>query len=145
MIAMVADHLGRAAEIGTDAGLEPSELDSVRTRAHEALESAGDVAAGLYSNQEALTHYKAALRLDGDDDCAHPDARARIAEKYGDVALRLGRVDKAVDLWERCLDFHRGEEDLARVGTFTGRSARASGTRAIARDRSAITSGGSTF
>ncbi|HYH61640.1 MAG TPA: tetratricopeptide repeat protein, partial [Solirubrobacterales bacterium] len=116
VIAMVADHLGRAAEIGTDAGLEPSELESVRTRAHEALESAGDVAAGLYSNQEALTHYKAALRLDGDDDCAHPDARARIAEKYGDVALRLGRVDKAVDLWERCLDFHRGEEDLARVG-----------------------------
>ena len=116
VIAMVADHLGRAAEIGTDAGLEPSELDSVRNRAHEALESAGDVAAGLYSNQEALTHYKAALRLDGDDDCAHPDARARIAEKYGDVALRLGRVDKAVDLWERCLDFHRGEEDLARVG-----------------------------
>jgi class 3 adenylate cyclase/tetratricopeptide (TPR) repeat protein len=116
VIAMVADHLGRAAEIGADAGLEPSELHEVRTRAHQALETAGDVAAGLYSNQEALTHYKAALRLDGDDDCDHPDARARIAEKYGDVALRLGRVDKAVDLWQRCLDYHRGEEDLERVG-----------------------------
>ncbi|MDQ3729996.1 MAG: AAA family ATPase [Actinomycetota bacterium] len=116
VIAMVADHLGRAAVIGADAGLERSELEVVRDRAHEALESAGDVAAGLYSNQEALTHYKAALRLDGDDDCEHPEARARIAEKYGDVALRLGRVDKAVSLWERCLDYHRGEEDLARVG-----------------------------
>jgi class 3 adenylate cyclase/tetratricopeptide (TPR) repeat protein len=116
VIAMVADHLGKAAEIGADAGLDESELHIVRDRAHEALESAGDVAAGLYSNQEALTHYKAALRLDGDDDCDHPDARARIAEKYGDVALRLGRVDKAVDLWERCLEYHRGEEDLARVG-----------------------------
>jgi class 3 adenylate cyclase/tetratricopeptide (TPR) repeat protein len=116
VIAMVADHLARAAEIGEDAGLDPSELDEVRTRAHQALETAGDVAAGLYSNQEALTHYKAALKLDGDDDCAHPEARARIAEKYGDVALRLGRVDKAVGLWEKCLEYHRGEEDLARVG-----------------------------
>ncbi len=116
VIAMVADHLGKAAEIGADAGLDETELHVVRDRAHEALEAAGDVAAGLYSNQEALTHYKAALRLDGDDDCDHPDARARIAEKYGDVALRLGRVDKAVDLWERCLDYHRGQEDLARVG-----------------------------
>jgi class 3 adenylate cyclase/tetratricopeptide (TPR) repeat protein len=117
VIAMVADHLAKAAEIGTDAGLEESELHVVRDRAHEALEAAGDVAAGLYSNQEALTQYKAALKLDGDDnDCDHPDARARIAEKYGDVALRLGRVDKSVELWERCLDYHRGEENLARVG-----------------------------
>ena len=42
--------------------------------------------------------------------------RARIAEKLGDVALRLGRVDQATDVWEECLDFHRREEDLARVG-----------------------------
>ncbi len=114
---MVADHLARAAEIGDRR--RPRAVGARRrfaTRAHEALETAGDVAAGLYSNQEALTQYKAALQLDGDDDCDHPDARARIAEKYGDVALRLGRVDKAVDLWERCLDYHRGEEDLARVG-----------------------------
>lgn len=117
VIAMVADHLGRAAEIGADAGLEPDELGRVRARAHEALETAGDVAAGLYSNQEALTQYKAALKLEGDDEeCEHPEARARIAEKYGDIALRLGRVDTAVDLWQRCLDYHRGEEDLARVG-----------------------------
>jgi len=117
VIAMVADHLGRAAEIGADADLDPTELDLVRSRAHEALESAGDAAAGLYSNQEALTHYRAALELNGEeDDCEHPEALARIAEKYGDVALRLGRIDKAVGLWERCLNFHRGEEDLARVG-----------------------------
>jgi tetratricopeptide (TPR) repeat protein len=41
--------------------------------------------------------------------------RARIGEKQGDVALRLGRVDAAVAVWERGLEFHRGEEDLARV------------------------------
>ena len=30
--------------------------------------------------------------------------------------LRLGKVDKAVEVWERCLDYYRGEEDLARIG-----------------------------
>ena len=45
-----------------------------------------------------------------------PAAAARIGEKLGDVALRLGRVDQAVEVWERCLEYHRREEDLARVG-----------------------------
>ena len=45
-----------------------------------------------------------------------PGTRARIAEKLGDVALRLGRVDQATEVWEQCLDFHRREEDLSRVG-----------------------------
>ena len=117
VIAMVADHLGRAATIGADAGLDPGELDKIRDRAHEALEQAGDVAAGLYSNQEALAHYEAALGLDGEgEECEHPDLRARISEKLGDVSLRLGRVDRAVELWEECLEYHRGQEELARVG-----------------------------
>jgi tetratricopeptide (TPR) repeat protein len=117
VIAMVADHLGHAAEIGADAGLEAGELHTIRDRAHGALERAGDVAADLYSNQEALSHYEAALSLDGEHgDCEHPDVRARISEKLGDVALRLGRVDRAVELWEECLTYHRGQEDLARVG-----------------------------
>ena len=117
VIAMVADHLGNAASIGADAGIDQDQLDKIRDRAHAAHEQAGDVAAGLYSNQEAMGHYEAALGLDGDDgEPEHPDARARIAEKLGDVALRLGRVDRAVDLWENCLEFHRGQEDLARVG-----------------------------
>jgi class 3 adenylate cyclase/tetratricopeptide (TPR) repeat protein len=117
VIAMVADHLGNAANIGADAGLEHDELHEIRDRAHSALEQAGDVSAGLYSNQEALAHYESALSLDGDgDECEHPDARARIAEKLGDVSLRLGRVNRSVELWEDCLEYHRGQEDLARVG-----------------------------
>ena len=39
-----------------------------------------------------------------------------IGEKIGDVALRLGRVEKAIAVWQECLDYHRREEDLARVG-----------------------------
>ena len=116
VIAMVADHLGHAAAIGEDSGLESDELEAIRGRAHEALEQAGDVAADLYSNQEALAHYEAALAIGGEDGSCHPDVRARISEKLGDVALRLGRVDRAVDLWDECLAYHRGEEDLARVG-----------------------------
>jgi tetratricopeptide (TPR) repeat protein len=119
VIGMVADHLGRAASIGADAGLDRDELHAIRDRAHEALESAGDAAAALYSNQEAMGHYETALTLDqgtGAEPCEHPDARARIAEKLGDIALRLGRVDQAVELWEACLDYHRGEEALAPVG-----------------------------
>ena len=55
---------------------------------------------------------RSAVSSDGDD----PAVRARIAEKLGDVALRLGRVDQATEVWEECLDFHRRQEDLARVG-----------------------------
>ena len=31
------------------------------------------------------------------------------------MALRLGRVDAAIEVWGRCLDHHRGEESLERV------------------------------
>jgi tetratricopeptide (TPR) repeat protein len=110
---MVADHYGRAAALGSDAGLEAPELERITTRALEALEAAGDAAASLYSNQEALGHYDTALSLRVEPD---PGARARIAEKLGDVALRLGRVDQATELWESCLDYHRRQENLERVG-----------------------------
>jgi class 3 adenylate cyclase/tetratricopeptide (TPR) repeat protein len=113
VVAMVADHYGRAAALGADTEMEPSELERVNHKALSALEAAGDAAASLYSNQEALGHYETALSLRRELD---PGTRAGIAEKLGDVALRLGRVDQATDVWEQCLDFHRRQEDLARVG-----------------------------
>ena len=113
VIAMVAEHYGRAASLGAAADLEPGELEQIEERALEALEAAGDASAGLYSNREAQGHYESALGLDGR---LEPAARARIAEKLGDVALRLGRVDRAVRAWNDALDYHRGQEDLARVG-----------------------------
>ena len=113
VVAMVAEHYGRAASLGAAADLEPGELERIEERALEALEAAGDVSAALYSNPEAQGHYETALNLKGRLD---PEARARIAEKLGDVALRLGRVDRAVAAWEESLEYHRGEENLARVG-----------------------------
>jgi class 3 adenylate cyclase/tetratricopeptide (TPR) repeat protein len=113
VVAMVAEHYGRAAALGGAADLEPGELERIDARALEALEAAGDAAAHLYSNREALGQYEAALALRRALD---PAAVARISEKLGDVALRLGRVDRAVEAWEQCMEHHRREEDLARVG-----------------------------
>jgi tetratricopeptide (TPR) repeat protein len=77
------------------------------------LEEAGDSASGLYSNREAVSHYEHAGQVG--EDWGEEAVLMRIAEKQGDVALRLGRVDSAIDLWQRCLDYHRGQEDLERV------------------------------
>jgi class 3 adenylate cyclase/tetratricopeptide (TPR) repeat protein len=113
VVALVAEHYGRAATLAAEADLAPQEREGIESAALRSLEAAGDRAAGLYSNQEALGHYTAALEL---GDALDPATRARVGEKQGDVALRLGRVDSAVEVWEQCLDYYRGEEDLARVG-----------------------------
>jgi class 3 adenylate cyclase/tetratricopeptide (TPR) repeat protein len=113
MVALVAEHFGRAAALAPEANLDPDEREQVLGSALRFHEAAGDAAASLYSNLEAFNHYSNALGLhDGLD----PLTEARIGEKQGDVALRLGRVDTAVEVWGRCLDYHRREEDLARVG-----------------------------
>ena len=116
VVAMVADHYGRAAALGADADVGGAELQQINDKALAALEAAGDAAASLYSNQEALGHYETALSVGRDSDGDDPAVRARIAEKLGDVALRMGRVDQATEVWEECLDYHRRQEDLARVG-----------------------------
>ena len=112
-VGLVAEHYARAAALGAEAGPRARRARaSCEAEALELLEAAGDAAAALYSNAEAFERYTAALELSDELD---PADRARIGEKQGDVALRLGRVDAAVAVWERCLEYHRGEEDLARV------------------------------
>ena len=64
-VALVAEHYGRAATLGAEAGIEPDELRQMSERALRSLEAAGDAAASLYSNQEALGHYRAARGLEG--------------------------------------------------------------------------------
>ncbi|MDX6662833.1 MAG: hypothetical protein QOG09_935 [Solirubrobacterales bacterium] len=113
VVAMVADHYSRAASYGREADLDAGEQRQLQAKAGRYLEAAGDAAANLYSNQEALGHYAAALEH-GDE--LDTDTHARIGEKEGDVALRLGRVDAAVEVWEHCLEHHRREENLARIG-----------------------------
>jgi class 3 adenylate cyclase/tetratricopeptide (TPR) repeat protein len=109
VVSLLAEHYGRAAELGGQAGLEPDALDPMRERAMRFLEEAGDAAAVLYSNQESAAHYRRARELAKDGDLS------RIGEKLGDVSLRMGRVDEAIDVWDACLEYHRGQEDLDRV------------------------------
>ncbi len=112
VIGLIAEHFARAAALGSEAGLDRDALAELQNQALESLETAGDAAAALYSNAEAFDRYTAALEISESLDAG---TVARIGEKQGDVALRMGRVDAAVGVWERCLDYHRAEEDLARV------------------------------
>jgi class 3 adenylate cyclase/tetratricopeptide (TPR) repeat protein len=112
VIGLIAEHFARAAALGAETGLDRDALAELQVRALESLEAAGDAAAALYSNAEAFDRYTAALEI---SESLEPGTVARIGEKQGDVALRMGRVDAAVAVWERCLDYHRAEEDLARV------------------------------
>jgi predicted ATPase/class 3 adenylate cyclase len=111
VVALLAEHYGRAASLGREGGLPGDELEPISDRAVHFLEEAGDAAALLYSNREAAAHYRHANDICGGD----PAISARIREKLGDVSLRLGRVDEAIAVWAECLEWHRGQEDLERV------------------------------
>ena len=103
------------------------------------LEAAGDAAAAFYSNSEAFSHYQSARDL-----AADAGDRARIGEKQGDVALRLGRVDAAIAVWEECLEHHRTDEDLERVADLHRKIGAGLRTRASARRPSSTTRRAST-
>ena len=112
VVALLAEHYGRAAALGAEGGVEPRELAQITRRAVRFLEEAGDAASRLYANREAVAHYRHAIELlrGGDEEAA-----ARIGEKQGDVALRLGRVDAALEVWGECIEYHRGQENLDRI------------------------------
>ena len=112
MVALLAEHYGRAAALGRESGVPAHELETMRRRALRFLEEAGDAAALLYANREAAAHYRHARAICPQDGLADG---VRIGEKLGDVSLRLGRVDEAIAVWTECLDWHRGQEDLERV------------------------------
>jgi class 3 adenylate cyclase/tetratricopeptide (TPR) repeat protein len=110
---LLAEHYWRAALLGDEAELSSEELAPVHRKALHFLEVAGDAAASLFSNAEAVDRYAAARAIR----CPHdPAAVARIGEKQGDVALRMGHVDEAIEVWTDCLDYQRAQEELERVG-----------------------------
>jgi class 3 adenylate cyclase/tetratricopeptide (TPR) repeat protein len=111
VVALLAEHWGRAASLGEEVRLDAGDLGELRAKALELAQAAGDAARDLYSNQEALARYETAETLAGDD----PDLAASIREKEGDVALRLGRVEVAIEVWERCLSHWEEQEDQEHV------------------------------
>ncbi|MCW3019915.1 MAG: adenylyl cyclase class-3/4/guanylyl cyclase, partial [Solirubrobacterales bacterium] len=111
VVALLAEHYGKAAELGGELGLTRDALAPYRAKALTYLEAAGDAATAFYSNVDAFSNYEAALAQAGEDS----QAVARLLEKQGDVALRLGRVDAAIGAWERALEHHRERDDLEHV------------------------------
>jgi tetratricopeptide (TPR) repeat protein len=109
--AVIAEHYARAASYAAEAHLPDGEQDELRANALRYGEAAGDAATALYSNAEALGHYAAAAEFAGEDEAA----AQRIAEKTGDVALRLGRVEPAIAAWEGCLDYQGRSGDPVHV------------------------------
>jgi class 3 adenylate cyclase/tetratricopeptide (TPR) repeat protein len=110
-VALVAEHYGRAATFAAEAHLPAAQVAEMRAQALVFGEAAGDAAAALYSNREALAHYEAAAALtDANDGTAQ-----RIAEKRADVSLRLGQVEPAIESWLRCLDYYSEQGDLQHV------------------------------
>ena len=142
VVALLAEHYGRAAALAGEARLDPGERDPIHAKALHFLEAAGDAASALYSNREALAHYEAARdRALG----AGPADLARIGEKQGDVALRLGRVDAAIGgVGASASSTTAARRTSSGSPTCTARSARRCGTRASASRRSSTTSRGST-
>jgi class 3 adenylate cyclase/tetratricopeptide (TPR) repeat protein len=112
VVALLAEHYGRSASLGREARVESDDLERSELKALHFLEAAGDATMSFYSNSEAFSHYEAARDLGQRHD---PEALARIGEKQGDAALRLGRVDAAIEVWQECLEFQRRHENLTRL------------------------------
>jgi class 3 adenylate cyclase/tetratricopeptide (TPR) repeat protein len=111
VVALLAEHYATAAALGSELGIADPELSLYRTKATHLLEAAGDAATAVHSNAEAFSSYAEAAELVGDD----IQTGARLLEKRGDVALRLGRVDVAIEVWEEALEFHSSRSDLQHV------------------------------
>jgi len=111
VVALLAEHFGRAAQLGVELSLTSAELEPYRANALRYLEAAGDAATAFYSNAEAFSQYQAACEQAAGD----ADMLARLLEKQGDVALRLGRVDSAIGVWEQALEYQHSREDLERI------------------------------
>jgi adenylate cyclase len=107
---LLAEHYARAAGFAASAHLAGADVSLLRRKALECGEAAGDAATALFSNQAAIAHYRAAEAFAEDGD---PTA-VGIAEKRGDVELRLGHAENAIAAWEGCLGFYGEDGDLER-------------------------------
>ena len=111
--ALLAEHLGRAATLAEQADFPEDALHVARVEAARAFELAGDLAASLYSNAEALALYEKALGLPAGLEAAERD---RVEESHGDTAFRSGHVDTAIESWLRALESRTDAGDRAAAG-----------------------------
>ena len=143
VVAMVAEHYGRAATLGAAADLEPDELRRDRGARAGGARGGGRRLGGAVLQPRGPGPLRERAHARARD--LDPAVRARIAEKLGDVALRLGRVDRAVErLASSASSTTAARRTSPGSATCTARSAPGSGRRAIARARSSTTSAAST-
>ncbi len=81
---------------------------------------AGDGAARAYANQDAESHYRAALNLAGED-----RARADLLSSIGTAVANQGRFEEAVEHWESAISIYLALGELDRTAWCYARSARA--------------------
>src|SRR5439155_485062 len=117
VVAMVAEHYGRAAALGADTDLEPSELERVNARAVEALEGAGDAAAALYmhtgDNMLAIYASEKALRIA--ERLGESAAASRAHGIFGRVFGRIGDSERARQNLERSVELARDSDPAEAV------------------------------
>ena len=142
VVALLAEHYGRAAALGRESGVPPQELESMRGRALRFLEEAGDAAALLYANREAAAHYRHARSIAPQDGRARGGADRREARRRVAAARPRGRGDRRVVRLPRLAPRPGGPR--ARGGPSPRASAPRSRTRASARPRSSTTRRAST-
>ncbi len=81
---------------------------------------AGDQAAKAYANQEAESHYRAALNLAEDD-----RDRASLLSNIGVALASQGRFDEAIETWQPAISTYMSLGQLDRAAWCYARSARA--------------------
>jgi predicted ATPase/class 3 adenylate cyclase len=79
-------------------------------KAREYSLRAGDEAAALYANEEALTHYNRALSVVEDE-----MTKAMIYEKIGDIEMLIGRIDDAAHHFHEAGEIAEDEQIKARL------------------------------
>ncbi|HEX7609548.1 MAG TPA: hypothetical protein VF380_02645, partial [Solirubrobacteraceae bacterium] len=109
-VSLLADHFACAAHLAREAHLPAEEVLRMGVKALEFSEAAGDGAAAMFTNEQALAHYRAAGSF------AEPGSGVgmRLLEKAGDVEMRLGHLDAAIEAWSACLDHHTALRDAGR-------------------------------
>jgi class 3 adenylate cyclase/tetratricopeptide (TPR) repeat protein len=105
---ILAEHFTRAATLAAEAHLPAAELADIRGSALGSCIAAGEEAAALFSNGQALERYRAAAGFAEPGD----EVAVEIAERCGDAEARLGRMGAAICDWEVCLSHHHERGDL---------------------------------
>ena len=144
VVALLAEHYGRAATLGEEVHLDAEELAPLRAKAlrvPRGRRRRGRRALLQPARRSPTTKPPPALGVADD-----AEAGAASREKQGDLALRLGRVDAAIErVGAGASSYHRERETISSTSpSCTARSAPRSRTRASASRRSSTTSRAST-